>query len=875
MSSSGSSGSRGWDEYQALNFVDNVRRKHTVNKIKYIVDLAIIAKVDDMGHGILTVDVPMLPENDMERIEKNFRRLCYDPKIFADFNHSDIRIDRLNKLTVSKDDSFIGLFKCGDGEEDRYKIVVKSHSMRSSRIFQAGITKTLKQIKDTCSKGPGHFRSVCDSELNVKQFLEGEPYKNVIKRSLCHRLKLMKYIFDKCGISVPNRTTVNEQNKKPVIGPYKTPRVESSSHAAGIPGIRHGPTISSSSHYGGARTDDESNDSDINELEKAMATSYIPTNTFSSLWIGSTGKQRGVGGYISSGGLDSTRKGGHSSNARTAANSASKDRQDDIIEQLKHNKLYTSALNQYISLINNPESCRDYKIAFLQARPEDNSMWLFNHAYDRLSLHDGAPYFMLPQQGFYSYKTDAGSMRKAAVSLRHPACPLGVSFQRIEGTVPPSVAMGTGATQAQMAARERVVWMSQLDVSYLTNPVFYGDSAAEKEKVEEEFSLPPKSSFWRCCVTIYTPPDESSVPLDDFSAYVTGRTVHLPIDLWTSFFETYHHARQEWKYRINEYSVCMDSLAHFPPSTLRSAWADPEYTSVLDFSRFPNLTSIFSAHPRKRKLQAVYESSTRGLGDREMDHDDAKDKRKKWISEYDGDHMEVLSSDIKFVLDILYFFQDRSTPGVTTVEERGQLAYENAHYTESDSSDVDRYMKRDMPTSASSARMGNGSAASSSSLQGHTSGTYRYEAPMSNLYDVIGAGSKAGSRRMHGDAGIIGNGASDSDSHDAPPDANSNVSYDGNPLMAASLRNTDEIYTKAPSVPDPFTMKIKPSTEVVKKAADGGARFGLPGDNKGFVTQGAPPTAESTTTTLENSAPFSPDSERDISLVPDGDEEMD
>ena len=105
---SGDAQENSWRKYQALNYSDNNTGMQTVQDIHHTIDLAIVEKIVDMGHGILVVEIPKLHENKIEDIHSTFRELCNDPNIIPDYNHSDIRVEYLNKLSISKNDSGFG-----------------------------------------------------------------------------------------------------------------------------------------------------------------------------------------------------------------------------------------------------------------------------------------------------------------------------------------------------------------------------------------------------------------------------------------------------------------------------------------------------------------------------------------------------------------------------------------------------------------------------------------------------------------------------------------------------------------------------------------------------------------------------------------------
>ncbi len=351
--------------------------------------------------------------------------------------------------------------------------------------------------------------------------------------------------------------------------------------------------------------------------------------------------------------------------------------------KMKNLKKYRQVLKNYISPKKNTDICQDHAIVFIKPRLEGGALLLFNHVYDNLALHHGAPYFLRPQQGFVTYNMGIETLRKLTVNLKDPASPIGVTFQRIHN------AKLDISMDEQMSIRSKVQWLSQLDITYITNPIFYGDPMAEKEDVEKKFLLGPKYSFWRCCVTIFSAPDESAVSLEDFSAYCVQQKLYLPLDLWGDAISYYTAVRQEWQIRLREQAVDNDTLANFPPAKLKPAWAHPEYKEILTFDRFPLFASLFCTHPRKVKIQAVYEKNK----GKDEDKDGEKDQ-----NAVDGERLEIWNNDLKFLLQLLDFFVEQSPQDVHTVEERSQKQYEDATYTESESSDLESYFNRDHPS---------------------------------------------------------------------------------------------------------------------------------------------------------------------------------
>ena len=107
-------------EYKALNYISNDQYKNTVQSIQYLRDFALL-DIPDMGHGTFVTELPHeLTAGEVVDITQRFKNLRYDPTLFPDYNHPDIDVRRLNKISIADKDSFIGLYKCGEGEADRY-----------------------------------------------------------------------------------------------------------------------------------------------------------------------------------------------------------------------------------------------------------------------------------------------------------------------------------------------------------------------------------------------------------------------------------------------------------------------------------------------------------------------------------------------------------------------------------------------------------------------------------------------------------------------------------------------------------------------------------------------------------------------------------
>lgn len=551
-----------WRRYQALNYSPNNTGRQTVQDIHHTIDLAIVEKIVDMGHGVLVVEIPNIQENKINDIHNALRALHNDPNIFPDYNHSDIRVEYLNKLSVSKNDSFIGLFKCGDGEYDRYKLVIKSYSMKAAKIFQATIKKTLKNLREQC-KEQSFFRKVCESELNIHEFIEGDCYAFAISRSLVHRIKLAKYIFEKIGISLPPQYCMGG-NEKSVIAPQR--------------------------HEG-----------------------------------------------------------------------------NESLENMKKTKQYQKALANYISTEHNNSMCQDYLTVFMKPRIGGKSLLLHNHVYDSLSLHHGAPFFLLPHQGFVTYRTNIQTLQKVSSDIHHPAGPTGVSFCMMEGnsnSILPEVAT---------SIREKLLWISQLDVTYIGNPNNYGDPTVERDQVEREFSLGPRYCHWRCCTTIFSVPDETVISWEDFCDYGTEEIMHIPIESWDSLFTLYSDIRQEWKIRTHDYPIDGNTEKYFPPTVFAEKWAHKKHPGILSFDNLPHFSKLFGTHPLKKKLQATYTKSYTKICN-----------KKESSGEEDGEHLAVAMNDMCFLANVFHFFLKESPYKGGTVEERGDKKYEEANYTESE-----------------------------------------------------------------------------------------------------------------------------------------------------------------------------------------------
>ena len=691
---SGSSGdSFEYDGFESRNPVDpeffyamNHRKsdvdKHTVMSISSNIHLTGLARIGDMGKGVLVVEIPNIPVNDINRITRKFKKLACDPFLFVDYNHRSIEIKKLRRTCMGPGDCSIGLYSTGSGAIDRYSIVVRSFSIQASTVFNAGVLETLKNIREICEREKVSFPEICQSPIVGPEFLTGSYYEKTMKKSLLHRLAVARYIFEECEICIPdNFVQEKDLGENSRDGGFRGHEASSSRSgeydgAKSLLGGKKNQRFSGR-YYAprGFKCSLKKREDKSEEMGEVFQTEDESSVEHPSIWqrfghgLGLVNSSRPRKKDVCSDGYDSS--------AVSFSNPG------------EHDASYSRAVSQYVSVFENEDFCRDYPIVFLKLNGTSKSLLLFNHVYEPLSLHEGAPFFGSPTAGFYTYQVDPNSLRELRPNLQHIGAPISVPFIReeVEDTILDEECIDDVV--------EKVKWLSQISIAYIANPSFYRNLDEEMCEVEKSFILGHHSCLWRCIYTIYSPPDEKNLTLEDFSNFGQEQVLQLPIETWETLFGRYMYVFREWEGRIKLDGVTEKTLDDFPPSDIREEDAHPKFKKILTFDSFPPFTELFNVQPRTRLVHASYRRTKehKSLLEKEMLSKAAIPTSLNPVKEEEAESMNVPidkgslcveRENLAYLLKIFqFFFYEKPKP--SSLEYREKESYVNGEvYTDTD-----------------------------------------------------------------------------------------------------------------------------------------------------------------------------------------------
>jgi hypothetical protein len=536
-----------WKIYRAMNYCEGDQKKHTVTNITTNFDLTELVKIDNMGHGVLVVNIPPIPENDIAKISATLRCIKTDPSLFPDYNHPDIELEKLADTCIGMGDCFVGIFSCGSGDHDRFALVVKSYSIRASLKFQTLILNGLETSRSKIHEDKGDFVTYCETPINGPAFLGDDVYRKTMEISRTHRLRVARYIFTHCDIKLPSRYCGD-------MGDADIP----------IPSIFG----RNSSHHKYA---DPPKKLPVGPMDIKIPLEELPITEL-----------LGYGLTL----LPTTQSG--------------EDIDGEMPNCERSSHLYKLGVRKYISIVS--RECNDYPVVFISQRGNSHSLLLFNHVYEPTALHCGAPYFTDPGHGFFTYKTDSEKFRSIPHNIHHVGAPLGVPFSR-------DFAGENLSNEMDHIMSMKLFWNSQLSIYYLAHPDYYGKTDQCMQKLETAFELGERSYFWRTWVIVFSPIDESKIGLDEICDFAANDVINIPMDLWDGLFQRYMAVYREWKTRIYTRGMADVSQDLFPPSRYRISDVHPVYNTIIQFAKFPSFSSLFSNHPPVVKVHAAYRTS--------------------------------------------------------------------------------------------------------------------------------------------------------------------------------------------------------------------------------------------------------------------------
>ncbi len=493
----------GWGYMNAMNYVGEVNaRKHVVTACRTYKQFTGISKIDDMGNGILVVEIPSSNNLRMSDITKRFKELRSDRNLFPDYNSDDYNEDELSTISIGKYGCFVSIHACRAQVNKRYCLVVKSYPVQCCSVFRREVKDTLKQSLEAANK-LGAARSFAESRPDIK-FVNDPRYTSLVEFSTRHRIGIARYVLRKIGVVIPLKYH-NDKNK--AIGDFvgKIQRTSSSRNQSLDIGESIDEFVERYKITGGTKITDGNETGVINTLARF----FRPTSSVSN------GKGIQPCFDLSS------------------------------VLQEEWDELYIDLINGYVNL-QNTEYCSDFPIVFLKIDiglpSEKPSILIFNHVYDKLALHNGAPLFINPRDGFFTYNNKKGDVTQLSMSIRQVGAPTGVRFKH-DPTFSPS------DPNHRNIDKDDIYWDANIDIRYLIADEYYTTTDVDIKDIQRKFEI-GSGLFWKTVALTASPPIFSEMDFLSFCDFYTEDIIELPMCFWGEFSDYYTNVYEEWMDRL-------------------------------------------------------------------------------------------------------------------------------------------------------------------------------------------------------------------------------------------------------------------------------------------------------------------------------------
>jgi hypothetical protein len=146
----------------------------------------------------------------------------------------------------------------------------------------------------------------------------------------------------------------------------------------------------------------------------------------------------------------------------------------------------------------------------------------------------------------------------------------------------------------------------------------------------------------------------------------TDEVMALPIELWCRLTEIYSDVFLEWKTRCAILGISEKTKEFFPPTVLMPEWEHERVCGILDFDKLPGLLQMFEGHGRFSELRASYRADPENELQKEQ--------------EFDKTSIMCSKRNVCFLLDVLNFFQNKSSSGNLVVDDRFKERYVGVNF---------------------------------------------------------------------------------------------------------------------------------------------------------------------------------------------------